>query len=164
MNGEYFKRMDPKRFFSLASDTLSKAVKTPDVDLIRLAEMCRTRVSFINDIYELTDFIDELPVYSPDLYVNKKMKTAEAVSLESLKSAEAFFRETNIWTNETLYGGLVSAAGKLGFKNSQMLWPVRSALSGKPSSPCGASELAALLGRDETLKRVKVGIEALENV
>jgi glutamyl-tRNA synthetase len=89
------------------------------------------------------------------------MKTTEEMCLENLKKAVPVLEDLTDWTNEGIYNALVALIQELGIKNGQMLWPVRTALSGKPTSPCGASELAELLGKDETLKRINKGIELL---
>jgi len=159
MNGECFKRMPPEEFFALAREFIT--VKRGDIDPRRLAEMVRTRISLPSEIAGLLDFIDELPDYSSELYVHKKMKTTVESSLEHLQKALDILVETEPWTEEVIHARLVALAEELGIKNGQVLWPVRTALSGKPASPCGATELAELLGKEESLRRIKAGLELL---
>ena len=162
MNGEYFKKMDADTFYKMAEATLKESVKKEGICYKSLAEIVRSRISFLKDIPELLDFIDELPNYSPELYVHKKMKTDETLSIESLKKVIAFTEShSGSWDNETLSAQLTALAEKEGLKNGQILWPIRTALSGKPTSPCGASELMVLLGKCESLTRMKKGIEVL---
>ena len=162
MNGEYFKKMDADTFYAMAEETLKASVKKDGVCYKTLAEIVRSRINFIKDIPELLDFIDELPNYNPELYVHKKMKTDEAVSIESLKKVIVYAEGcTEPWTNDELFAELTELAEKEGLKNGQILWPIRTALSGKPTSPCGASELMVLLGKDESIARMKKGIEIL---
>ena len=107
------------------------------------------------------DFIDKLPVYSTDLYVHKKSKTTLENSLSSLQAVLPVLEGLETWTNEALYDALVALAAKLEVKNSVVLWPLRVAVSGKASTP-GATELCALLGKEESIARVKTGIELLQ--
>jgi glutamyl-tRNA synthetase len=90
------------------------------------------------------------------------MKTTEEIALSSLEAALPMLEANEDWTNAGLYAAMVALVETLGIKNGQMLWPIRTALSGKPSSPCGASELAELLGKEETLRRIGIGIEKLK--
>lgn len=161
MNGEYIKKMSFDEFYKLAEPKLKEAVKTEGIDLKKLAGYVQTRIGTFNDIAEMVDFVDSLPEYETSLYVHKKMKTTEEMCLEHLKKAVPVLENLDDWTNEGIYNALIALIGELGIKNGQMLWPVRTALSGKPTSPCGASELAELLGKDETIKRINKGIELL---
>ena len=161
MNGEYIKKLDFDKFYSLAEPVLKASVKTDGIDLKKLASYVQTRIGTINEIADMVDFVDELPKYETSLYVHKKMKTTEEMCLEHLKKAVPVLEGLDEWTNESIYNALIALIGELGIKNGQMLWPVRTALSGKPTSPCGASELAELLGREESLKRLNKGIEML---
>ncbi|MDR2904173.1 MAG: glutamate--tRNA ligase [Clostridiales bacterium] len=162
MNGEYFKKMDAARFYALAENTLRDCVKTPGIEPKTLAPMVQSRIQFISEIPALLDFIDALPDYDTALYVHKKMKTTEAIALSSLEAALPMLAAQTDWTNGGLYAAMIALVETLGVKNGQMLWPVRTALSGKPSSPCGASELAELLGKEETIRRITTGIEKLK--
>jgi len=162
MNGEYFKKMDASTFYKIAETTLKESVKKDGICYKSLSGIVQSRISFLKDIPELLDFIDELPNYSPELYVHKKMKTDETLSIESLKKVIDFAENhSDSWDNDTLSAQLTALAEKEGLKNGQILWPIRTALSGKPTSPCGASELMVLLGKDESILRMKKGIEVL---
>ena len=162
MNGEYFKLMDFDKYWEIAEPTLKEAVKTPGIDLKCVGELLKTRLETLNDIPSLIDFIDELPEYSTELYIHKKMKTTEEIALSSLKLVLPVLEKQEKWDNDSLYEKLMELAKENGLKNGQILWPVRTALSGKPSSPGGATELAVILGKEETLKRISTGIELLE--
>lgn len=161
MNGEYIKKMPFDSFYEMAEPKLKNAVKTEGIDLKRLAGYVQTRIGTFEDIAEMVDFVDKLPEYDSSLYVHKKMKTTEEMSLENLKKAVPVLEKLDDWTNEGIYNALLGLIGELGIKNGQMLWPIRTALSGKTTSPCGASELAELLGKDETIRRINKGIELL---
>ena len=161
MNGEYIKKMDADKFYELALPYLKESVKS-NVDLKMLAGFIQSRIGTFNDIAEMVDFVDTLPEYSPELYIHKKMKTNLENSLESLEKSVPFLKAQTEWTNDALYQNLTAFAQEQGVKNGVVLWPIRTALSGKPTSPCGATELCVLFGKDETIKRLEKGIELLK--
>jgi glutamyl-tRNA synthetase len=161
MNGEYIKMLSEEDFYAMAEPYLKKAIKTEGIDLKKVAHYIHTRIGTLNDIEEMVDFIDELPEYSTELYTHKKMKTNEENSLENLKKIIPVLEKIEVWDNDHIYGDMAAFIKEIEIKNGQMFWPVRTALSGKPTSPCGASELAELLGKEETIKRINKGIEML---
>lgn len=160
LNGEYIKKMDFDKFFEMAEPVLKNAISKP-YNLKKIAEHIKTRIGTINDITEMVDFIEELPDYNTELYIHKKMKTDEAISLEVLKNILPIFERIQNWDNDTIYNAMIDLVSKMEVKNGVVLWPIRTALSGKPSSPCGASEMAEIFGKEETLARIKKGIEKL---
>ena len=129
----------------------------------KIAVLLQKRLETLNDIPRLVDFFDALPEYSTDLYVHKKMKTTEEIALSSLKAALPVLENITDWTENNIHDALMSLVQTLGIKNGQLLWPVRTALSGEPTSPGGAMELADILGKEESLNRIKTGIEKLQN-
>lgn len=163
MNGEYIKKMDKDEFYKWAEPELKSAIKRIDIDLKKVAGYVQTRIGTSKDIAAMVDFIDSLPEYSTDLYVHKKMKTTTEMCLEHLKKILPVIEsiDESDWNNNTIYGKMVELIQEMGIKNGQMFWPVRTALSGEPTSPCGASELAELLGKEDTINRIKKGIELL---
>ena len=160
VNGEYIKKMDFDKFFEMAEPVLKNAITKP-YNLKKIAEHIKTRIGTINEITDMVDFIETLPDYSTELYIHKKMKTDEAISLEVLKNILPIFEALENWDNDTIYSAMMDLIAKMEVKNGIILWPVRTALSGKPSSPCGASEMAEIFGKEETLARIKKGIEKL---
>ena len=161
-NGEHIKRLPEDVFYEMVLPTLQSAIKTPGIDLRDVARMVQSRVLFIKDSAELVDFIDQLPEYDLELYCHKKMKTDPEVALQALEAILPIYININTWNHDNLYPAAVECGEALGFKNSQVLWPLRTALSGKPTSPCGASELCVLLGKDESIKRIETGIAKLK--
>jgi glutamyl-tRNA synthetase len=159
MNAEYFKRMDPQRFQGMASDYL----KVFPYDNAKLAAMVQPRITFVSEIPEMLDFLIKLPDYDIALYENKKQKTDSEVSLKALPPVKELLAglPSGQWNNDELYKALQELAASLGMKNSQVLWPARIALSGKAATPCGATELLELLGKDESLARLDHGIKKL---
>ena len=163
MNGEHLKHLPPDVFYEMALPTLQSAIKTPDIDLREIAKLIQSRILLIKDSTELVDFIDQLPDYDIELFTHKKMKTDPVIALSAMEAILPIYSaiNTDSWNNETLYATAIECGKSLEIKNSQILWPIRTALSGKPSSPCGASELCALLGKEETIKRLEMGIDKL---
>lgn len=161
MNAEYMKKLSPEAFFAKAEPVLKTAVTNPAVDLRAVAALVQPRCEILSDLPERVDFIDKLPEYSTELYVHKKSKTTLENSLSSLQAIVPVLEGLQTWTNESLYEALVALAAKLEVKNSIVLWPLRVAVSGKASTPGGATELCALLGKEESLARIRTGIELL---
>ena len=161
MNAEYMKKLSPEAFFAKAEPVLKTAVTNPAVDLRAVAALVQPRCEILSDLPERVDFIDKLPEYSTELYVHKKSKTTLENSLSSLQAILPVLEGLQTWTNESLYEALVALAAKLEVKNSVVLWPLRVAVSGKASTPGGATELCALLGKEESLARIRTGIELL---
>ena len=161
MNAEYMKKLTPDEFFTKAEPWLRKAVTSPAIDLRKVAALVQSRCEILSDLPERVDFLDKLPEYETELYVHKKSKTNLENSLETLKALLPVLEAQEDWSNEGLYERLVALATEKEVKNSIILWPLRVALSGKASTPGGATELASLLGKEESIARVKKGIELL---
>jgi len=161
MNGEHIRRLPLEEFHKLALPYYEKAIKNQDLDLLAVSKILQPRTEVLSSIPESVDFLDSLPEYSNELYINKKMKTDEQVSLVSLKAALPVLEDLEPWNSDSIHDALISLAAEMGIKNGQMLWPVRTAISGKAVTPGGAIEIAAILGKDETIRRIKTGIMKL---
>ena len=161
MNSEYIKTMDPDDFYDMAMEPIRKVVSR-DVDTRSIARMVQSRISTVNDIADLIDFIEEVPEYDSQIYVHKKMKTTKENSLTILGEILPVLSETDDYSNDALYSLLVSFAKDKGYKNGTVLWPIRTALSGKQTTPGGATELLELLGKEESLKRIEAAVKKLE--
>lgn len=162
MNGEYIKKMDPDEFYEKALPYI-KSVITKDLDLKKIAGMVQSRIEIFPDIRDHIDFFEHLPEYDPQMYVHKKMKTTKESSLEALKSILPELTDISDWSNDALYESFKAFAERNGLKNGQILWPLRTAVSGKQMTPGGATELMEILGKEESIERIKAGIELLEN-
>ncbi len=160
LNGEYIRLLEPAEFAKMARPYIEKAVKNTDV--AKLAALVQPRCLRLTDIGEQLDFVDALPDYDTELYVHKKMKTDKTVSLAALKELLPVLEGVGEWTSENIHAAVFALIEKLGLKNGQVLWPLRTALSGKAFTPGGGIELADLLGKDESIRRVKTGIDMLE--
>ena len=162
MNGEYIKAMDFDTFYEIALPYIKETV-TRDCDPRKLAEMVKTRIEVFPAIQGLIDCFEKVPEYDCSLYAHKKMKTTEESSLEALKALLPVLEEQEDYSNDALYERLLECVKEKGCKNGQILWPIRIAMSGKQTTPCGASEMMEVLGKEESLKRLRAAIEKLEN-
>ncbi|MCL1882510.1 MAG: glutamate--tRNA ligase [Defluviitaleaceae bacterium] len=158
VNGEHIKALSPETFYEMALPFLKEAVKKSGVDYTALAKMTQSRVSVVKDAGELVDFIDKLPEYDIELYTHKKMKTNPEVAKQALGLAIEGLAKLGEWNHDALFAAVATIAEANGLKNGQILWPIRTALSGKPTTPCGATEICEILGKDETLRRLETGL------
>lgn len=161
MNGEYIKAMDFDAFYEKALPYLQEVLKK-DFDFKKIAAMVKTRIEIFPDIAELVDFFEELPAYDPEMYCHKKMKTTKETSLEVLKELLPVLEAQEDYSNDALYQTLLGYVEKKGCKNGYVMWPVRTAVSGKQMTPAGATEIMEILGKEESLKRIQKGISLLE--
>ena len=161
INAKYIKALSPEKFAEYAVPYIRQSIKREDIDLNEVAGLLQARTEVFTDIPEMVDFFDKLPAYENDLYTHKKMKTNPENSLESLKAVLPVLESLEDWSMDGVHEALFSLIGELGVKNGIILWPLRVALSGKPSTPGGAVELAHLLGKEDSIQRVKKGIEQL---
>ncbi|MCI9569903.1 MAG: glutamate--tRNA ligase [Lachnospiraceae bacterium] len=161
MNGEYMKRMEFDEFYELAEPYLKETIKKP-LDLRKIAAMVKTRIEVFPDIAGQVDFFEELPEYGTDLYVHKKMKTTKESSLETLKDLLPVLKAQEDYSNDALYEAISRYIEEKGVKTGFVMWPVRTAVSGKQMTPAGATEILEVLGKEESLKRIEKGIALLE--
>ena len=162
MNGEYIKAMDFDAFYEKALPFLKQAIDK-ELDFKKIAEMVKTRIEVFPDILGHVDFFNELPEYDTAMYVHKKMKTNEESSLEVLKELLPIFEALDDYSNDSLYNTLLDYVAKKECKNGYAMWPIRTAVSGKQMTPAGATEIMEILGKEESLNRIRKGIEKLEN-
>ena len=161
MNGEYIKKMDDEKFFELAKPYLEAAIKKP-LDLKKIAGMVKTRIETLCDIADQVDFFEEMPEYSADMYVHKKMKTTKENSLETLKEVLPILEAQDDFSNDALFEALSKYVADKGVKTGFVMWPIRTAVSGKQMTPAGATEIMEIIGKEESLARIRKGIELLE--
>ena len=155
MNGCYIRALVGEEFHKLAEIQYNKFLKR-NVNREELSKVLQPRVEVLNDIVEVAQFIEELPEYSDELFVNKKMKTDVEIARKSLELVVPELEKLEIWTNESLFECLKGVAVDNGLKNGQVLYPVRIALTGLETTPGGASEIASILGKEESLRRLKL--------
>ena len=161
MNGEYLKAMGFDKFYAMAEKYI-KEVVSKDYDLKKIASLVKTRIEIFPDIREQIDFFEELPEYDTAMYCHKKMKTNEETSLEVLKDVLPLLESQEDYSNDALYAVLKKYVDEKGCKIGYVMWPVRTAVSGKQNTPGGATEIMEVLGREESVRRIRRGIELLE--
>ncbi|MDD3212059.1 MAG: glutamate--tRNA ligase family protein, partial [Eubacteriales bacterium] len=163
-NSEYIKKMDFEEYLKAATPWFDKVLAGKGIDYRRLAELMQGRTEVFNRVPEMVRFLAELPEYDAEIYTHKKMKTDPAISLQALKLARPALAELEDFTEEPLKECLMTLAQQNELKTGQMMWPVRIAISGQQNTPGGATEIAYLLGKQETLRRMDDGIALLERL
>ena len=160
-NSAYLKNLSPEAFLAVAEPYLKQAITNPAIDLSLVAPLVQTRLNTLTEIPPMVDFFDTLPAYSNDLYSHKKMKTNPENSLDALHLVLPVFQAMTDWSFDAIHDALIGLAEANELKNGRIMWPVRVAVSGKPTTPGGAVEICQILGKEETLRRIEQGIAQL---
>lgn len=161
MNGEYIRKMSPEEFYKKAEPYIEKATGGKKLDYHKLADLAQSRIEAFPDIEELLGFFKEVPEYDSSMYTHKKMKTTPELSLEVLKKVIPNLEGQEDFSNDALFADLKQFAKDNGWKNGQVMWPIRTAVSGKEMTPGGATQLMEILGKDESLARLHAAVEKL---
>ncbi len=160
MNGEYIKAMDFEVFYKKALPII-KEVLTKEYDFEKIAKMVKSRIEVFPDIKELIDFFEKMPEYDVSMYTHKKMKTNAESSLLVLREVLPLLEAQEDYSNDALYEMLSAYIKEKGYKNGYVMWPIRTAASGKQMTPCGATEILEIIGKEESIARIKKAIEKL---
>ena len=160
MNGEYLKAMEFDRFYDMAEPYIRKVIKK-DLDLKKIAAMVKTRIEVFPDIADHIDFFEELLEYDVSMYTHKKMKSTSETSLQVLKDVLPLLEAQEDFSNDALYETLSKYVEEKGVKTGFVMWPIRTAVSGKQMTPEGATEIMEVLGKEEALARIRKGMEML---
>ena len=161
-NSEYIRAMSPEAFAKIAEPYIRQAVKDPAYDAAAIAALLQQRTEVLTDIPEKLDFFDSLPDYDRELFVHKKSKSSLESAKQALELMIPRFRALESWEDESIMDAMLKLAQELGVKNSVVMWPVRIAAAGKAVTPGGAVEICRILGREETLRRLGLGLEKLK--
>ena len=159
-NSEYIKRLSPEAFAAIAEPWIKKGVKG-DFDVALIAAILQQRTETLADIPEKLDFFDALPEYDTSLFVHKKSKCDEAAARDILTKMLPRLEAIESWNYDSVHDCLMGMAEELGVKTALVMWPIRIAASGKAVTPGGAVEICHILGKDETIRRVKTALEKL---
>ncbi len=162
-NAEYMRKLPFETYYEKALPWLCKALDPEKFDLRRLAELLQGRTEVLNRLPEMVDFLASMPDYDVALYTHKKMKTNPEVAVKALELAKPVLEGISDWSEASLHDAVMAAIPESGMKNGQVLWPLRIAITGRESTPGGAFEMAYLLGKDETLRRLDASLEKLKN-
>ncbi len=160
MNGEYLKKMEFDQYYKLALPYIKEVIKK-DLDFKKIAALVKTRIETLVDIKGMIDFFEELPEYDNEMYSHKKMKTDSESSLAVLLDLLPRFEALDDYSEANIEAVIMAYIAEKGIKNGQGLWPVRTAVSGKQSTPGGAYEIMNILGKEESIRRIKVAIDKL---
>ena len=160
MNSEYIKAMKDEEFYALAEPYLKKAL-TKDLDLKKIAGMVKTRIEVLPEICEMVDFFENVQAYDISMYTHKKMKTNAESSLKLLTEVLPLLEAQEDYSNDALFAVLSAFGKEKGYKTGFIMWPIRTALSGKQMTPAGATEILEILGKEESLTRIRAAIDRL---
>ncbi len=161
-NATYLRAMSPEAFALVAEPYIRQAVHNPNIHTAEIAALLQARCEKLSEIPEKVDFFDTLPDYSVEFFTNKKSKTNAEVSLEMLEKAVPALEAIPEWTTDAIHDTLIGLAVQLGVKNATLMWPVRIAAAGKLVTPGGAVEICHILGKEETLRRLRLGMDKLK--
>lgn len=160
MNGEYIKAMDDDKFYDMAEPYLKQVLKK-DFDLKKIAGMVKTRIEILPDICDMVSFFEEMEDYDNSLYFNKKMKLTEEKSLELLKEVLPLMEQQEDYSNDALFAMLSAFGQEKNYKTGYVMWPIRIAVSGRQTTPAGATEILSVIGKEESVKRIRAAIDKL---
>ena len=161
-NALYLRAMTPEDFAATAEPYIRQAVKNPALDAAAIAALLQARCERLTDIPEKVAFFEALPEYDKDLFTNKKSKTNDEVARAMLEAAIPMLEALPSWNTDAIHDGLIALAERLEVKNATLMWPVRIAAAGQAVTPGGAVEICAILGREECLRRLNLGLEKLK--
>ena len=161
-NATYLRALAPEKFAEVAEPYIRQSVKNPATDTAAIAALLQARCEKLTDIPEKVDFFDELPEYDLEFFTNKKSKTNPEVCVAMLEAAIPALEGIETWTNESVHDTLINLAASLEVKNATLMWPVRIAAAGKMVTPGGAVEICHILGKEETLRRLRLGLDKLK--
>ncbi|MBQ4651742.1 MAG: glutamate--tRNA ligase, partial [Oscillospiraceae bacterium] len=160
-NAEYIRAMSAEDFAAVAEPFIRQAVKNEAYDAAAIAELLHQRTEVLSEIPEKLDFFDTLPEYDAELFVHKKSKSDTASSKEILGKVIPAFEALDNWDDESILSCMTGMAEEMQVKNAKVMWPVRIAAAGKSVTPGGAVEICRILGREETLRRLRIGLDKL---
>ncbi len=160
-NGEYIKAMTDEQFAKICAPYFDEALGDKDIDRVKLASILKQRTTKLTDIPEKIDFFAELPEYDKELFYNKKSKTNAENAPVMLKAVYDELSALPSWDSDSIHDALINLAVKLEVKNGTVMWPARISVAGKAVTPGGAIEILDILGREESLRRMELGLSKL---
>ena len=160
-NAEYIRAMSPEEFAAVAEPFIRQGVKNPAIDAAAVAALLQQRTEVLTEIPEKLDFFDSLPEYGTELFVHAKSKSDEESAKKVLAAILPLFEALPEWNDEGILGAMTQLAEEMDCKKSVVMWPIRIAAAGKAVTPGGAVEICRILGREETIARLKTGLAKL---
>ena len=163
LNGEYLKAMSAEDFEKVATPWIEKAIDGKDYDVKELASLMQTRVDILSEIPEKLAFLNEFGEYDLDMYVHQKMKVDKAVALKAVEVSIDALKDFDDWSADAIKEQIKACSEQAGMKSGQVMFSMRVALTGAPVTPGGAIEMAMVLKKDGTLRRLNYSLELLKN-
>ena len=160
-NAEYIRQLTPEKYLEYAAPWLEKTLDPAKFDFKRLGELLQPRTEVFNQLPEMVKFLAEMPKYDTELFFNKKQKSSVETAKVALEKLIPVLEGISDWTEAGIHDAVMAFVPETGMKTGQLLWPMRISISGQMSTPGGAFEIAYLLGRDETLRRMREGLARL---
>ena len=160
INAEYIRRLTPEQFRKMADPWIDQAVHRP-IDRDLLCANLQPRCEVLGEIPEQLDFFDAVLPYGPELYANKKQKTTPETAKTALEALKPVLEGLDSWNKDAIFEACKALAEQMEVKNGWLLYPLGIALSGKQRTPGGGTDLAAMLGKEETLARLDAALAAL---
>ena len=160
-NAEYIRQLTPEKYLEYAAPWLEKTLDPARFDFKRLGELLQPRTEVFNQLPEMVKFLAEMPEYDTELFFNKKQKSSVETAKVALEKLIPVLEGISDWTEAGIHDTVMAFVPETGMKTGQLLWPMRISISGQMSTPGGAFEIAYLLGRDETLRRMREGLARL---
>ncbi len=160
-NAAYIRAMSPEEFAAVAEPYIRQSVTNPAYDAASIAALLQQRTEVLTEIPEKVDFFDVLPDYDAELFVHKKSKSDRESAKAVLQAILPVFEALPNWTDETILSAMTGLAEEMEAKNAKVMWPVRIAAAGKAVTPGGAVEICRILGREETVRRLRIALEKL---
>jgi glutamyl-tRNA synthetase len=164
MNAEYIRQLSLEAFHELAMPYYKQVIQREDIDLIKVSELMQKRTEVLNEIPGKIDFLQAVPDYDVEMYRHQRMKTTPENAAGFLEEILPVIENIQEWNNDDIYATIMETVKEKRVKNGQYLWPLRTALSGKESTPGGATEIMELIGKEESIRRIKAGIQKLQSV
>ena len=160
MNGVYLRNMDFDKYYGLVKPIIEKTVD-PKYNYEDIAKALKERVQLLTEVEDMIDFFNEVKEYSINLYTNKKAKTDAEIAKKSLELSLPVLEKVEDWNNDNVFAALANCANENGLKNITLMYPIQVALSGKDKTPGGATMIAQILGKEETINRINKALEKL---
>lgn len=164
LNGEYLKAMTPDEFYKVSLPYILKSKAGGKFNDYEISRLMQTRVDVLSEIPEKIDFLVDFDEYDVNMYVHQKMKVDFNVAKRALKVASIALAGLDDWTEDAIKEAMKSSAEANGMKGGQVMFSVRVALTGQPSTPGGAVEMAVVLGKEESLRRLQFSMDYLDRV
>ena len=161
LSGEYIKAMTSEEFKKNAYEFLKESKAYGKYDEDKLLAIAKGRVQIYSEIPQKIDFLEEFGDYNLELFENQKQKSSIQLAKTILPQIKSTLENLAVWDNSNLFNALVELSTKLEIKKQALLWITRISITGKEATAGGATEVADILGKEETIKRIDYSLSLL---